>query len=65
MQFVQTVADLTARPQNVEILQKAGKKQNMSLGKADAEVSFSEKPSHFSPFLFVSFPFLSFLPVTW
>ncbi|KAG7236992.1 hypothetical protein INR49_032923 [Caranx melampygus] len=24
MQFVQTVADLTARPQNVEILQKAG-----------------------------------------
>lgn len=26
MQFVQTVADLTARPQNIEILQKAGKK---------------------------------------
>lgn len=28
MQFVQTVADLASRPQNIEILQNAGKKED-------------------------------------
>lgn len=43
MQFVQTVADLASRPQNIEILQNAGKKLKMPAPTVDK--------LHHSPFL--------------
>lgn len=44
MQFVQTVADLASRPQNIEILQNAGKKEDYK-----TVLALAAAPSVYSP----------------